>query len=1155
MKLSKKFRVKIKSRVLMILLIVTVLSSILAVDKIANGQESMIGQMEFYMDGEEATEIASVYDSSLTSEDRLQNTDTITYIYDANDLVAFRDDVNAGNDYAGKTVYVMANIDMSSVCSESLGSFTPIGATGTNFAGTFNGNYHTISNLYMKEINYPIIGLFKQTTTTSVIRNLMMENLDMYNEHNVIGDYTVAGGIVGANYGDIVNCGINSGSVIGIKTTAYTGSNYVGCFAGGIAGLGGKNIDSCYNKANIMARTSTKNYPNEAFAGGIIGNFNADGKILNCYNTGNTDAEGYQGFAGGITGSATKVSNEKSIKNCYSTGIPKATGNYAAYAGGIIGRTGWSASNLPIDMDNIYHTTNATYSYYYWSTTQKKVISSTARKTEPDTLKTYATTLGYAFEDDTIDINKGYPVLRWELPHYQIVENQEYIKIGQNLPLTLERIMFREGMEDHPEDIEWSSSNEDVATVDSNGVVIGKGMGHTTITVYNSELGIKARAIINVYRNQEGAITIPQIVEQESSTIALKEDGTVWSSGLNDKGQLGDGTTTNRNIPVQVKINEDTYLTDVVKLTAGSTEGTVALTKDGEVYGWGNNTYGNLATNNTQRQLYAHKMEINSNEKIIDVSSGDALTHILTVTGRVYYVGTCIFEGNNCNNENETSYVLKEMTELEDTIKLESYSSWYGTYMAMQSNASTIGWGYDKWGQLGQGSTAMARDLTLIGTDIVNVEVGEYATIVQREDGDFYITGDNAHGGLGIGTSSSINIFQKMSLPNDESGNIRKIVKAQRQGWNTVVLASDGTVWASGNNEIGQLSQGNTINTSTFLQLKNNETEYLENAIDISSGETLGDVIRNTNIGVLKEDGTVWLSGDNTYGQIANGTNESANYLTIMGGEDTFNYQDNEIELYANEKYQIDAQKLYYENNGFNVFKKSDYEIGDNLRYTSLDENIATVNDNGEITAKEATGSTKIKIEDTTNGFETYITVNVKNRLQNTDTITYIYDANDLVAFRDDVNAGNDYAGKIVYVMADIDMSSVCSETVGSWVPIGATGTDFAGTFNGKYHTISNLYINNNSRVYEGLFYILPSNSIVRNIIMENIDILNTHDVIDGYNYVGGIAGSCYGTIQNCGINSGNIANIKKTAYTGSGIYPASYAGGITGRVDRKHKK
>ncbi len=57
--------------------------------------------------------------------------------------------------------------------------------------------------------------------------------------------------------------------------------------------------------------------------------------------------------------------------------------------------------------------------------------------------------------------------------------------------------------------------------------------------------------------------------------------------------------------------------------------------------------------------------------------------------------------------------------------------------------------------------------------------------------------------------------------------------------------------------------------------------------------------------------------------------------------------------------------------------------------------------------------------------------------------VSYIYDAAGLAEFRNSVNEGNNYAGKVVYLMSDIDMSSVCSAAVGSWVPIGGSRNIF----------------------------------------------------------------------------------------------------------------
>ena len=138
--------------------------------------------------------------------------------------------------------------------------------------------------------------------------------------------------------------------------------------------------------------------------------------------------------------------------------------------------------------------------------------------------------------------------------------------------------------------------------------------------------------------------------------------------------------------------------------------------------------------------------------------------------------------------------------------------------------------------------------------------------------------------------------------------------------------------------------------------------------------------------------------------------------------------------------------------------------------------------------------------------------------------------AQDLAKFRDQVNAGNDFSGKYVELTNDIDLSLVCSATVGNWVPIGDTSTSFSGTFNGNYHTINNLYINSSAGYRAGLFASIY-NSVLYNVLLSNVQVINTYNVSSqDYTYTAGLcchAGSSY--IINCGIKDGNIQrkNVK----------------------------
>lgn len=73
-------------------------------------------------------------------------------------------------------------------------------------------------------------------------------------------------------------------------------------------------------------------------------------------------------------------------------------------------------------------------------------------------------------------------------------------------------------------------------------------------------------------------------------TIALDQNGIIWSWGINDAGQLGLGDLTNHNLPQKITtINEN-----IIKISVGY-EHTLALDSKGNLWGFGNNNSGQLA--------------------------------------------------------------------------------------------------------------------------------------------------------------------------------------------------------------------------------------------------------------------------------------------------------------------------------------------------------------------------------------------------------------------------------------------------------------------------------------------------------------------------------------------------------------------------------
>ncbi|WP_244237814.1 RCC1 domain-containing protein, partial [Corallococcus llansteffanensis] len=95
----------------------------------------------------------------------------------------------------------------------------------------------------------------------------------------------------------------------------------------------------------------------------------------------------------------------------------------------------------------------------------------------------------------------------------------------------------------------------------------------------------------------QGLTGIAAISAGGAHTVALRTDGTTWAWGRNNSGQLGDGTVTARFTPVQVQ-----GLTSVTALTASSNNHTLALKQDGTAWATGKNLEGQLGDGTTSER-------------------------------------------------------------------------------------------------------------------------------------------------------------------------------------------------------------------------------------------------------------------------------------------------------------------------------------------------------------------------------------------------------------------------------------------------------------------------------------------------------------------------------------------------------------------------
>ena len=482
--------------------------------------------------------------------------------------------------------------------------------------------------------------------------------------------------------------------------------------------------------------------------------------------------------------------------------------------------------------------------------------------------------------------------------------------------------------------INYNIGNSNIASISNTGLVTGQKEGKTTAIVTKADTG--ATSIANVTVLPEGVEIEPMALTCMSHTVVLKANGTVWAYGLNSSYELGNGTSISSDRPIQVSFPSNIKITQIA---VGNTHN-LALDTEGNVWVWGVNSNNALGT---KLKTTPSRLGISNVKKI---AANNDQSMILTKDGYVYVWGL------NSNGELGvgTYKEVKTPTLLNYVNNILDISIGKNHTMLLTTKGKVLTSGLNSYGQTGktEGKTNIFTQIEVPAT-VGKISAGDNHSVLLTTNGEVYTFGYNENGQLGLGTKTNVTIPTKTNMTN--------IMEISAGRNHTVVLGANRVLYSTGSNSNGQLGIGTKDDKLLFTEITK-----VQDMMSISSGNTYNVAI--------KYDGNVYGWGDYYHGTASVKTKTNSRVPVKIGNDSSY-AEEPEITVNVNGAKQIQITPKY----SFNVFKEDNEEDSD-FQYESLNEDIATVGENGLVTGVKV-GTTWIKVKEVATGKENIVIVRV----------------------------------------------------------------------------------------------------------------------------------------------------------------------------------
>ncbi len=285
-----------------------------------------------------------------------------------------------------------------------------------------------------------------------------------------------------------------------------------------------------------------------------------------------------------------------------------------------------------------------------------------------------------------------------------------------------------------------------------------------------------------------------------------------WGSGGN--GRLGDNTTADRSTPRQEFTSSTNW-----KQVAGGGFHTAAIKTDGTLWSWGANQNGQLG-DNTNAHRSTPRQEITSSTNWKQVATGNNHTAAIKTDGTLWLLG---LNYNGQLGDNTTAIRSTPRQEFTSSTNWKQVSGGAVHTTAIKTDGTLWIWGSNSHGQLGDNTTASRstpRQEITSGTNWKQVACGAFHTAAIKTDGTLWLWGRNAYGQIGDNTTAI------RSTPRQEFTSGTNWKQVACSSLNTAAIKTDGTLWSWGNNSYGQIGDNTTTSRLTPRQEFTSSTNW-----------------------------------------------------------------------------------------------------------------------------------------------------------------------------------------------------------------------------------------------------------------------------------------------------------------------------------------